>query len=180
MGRLIDLDHPLSDEDKQYLRDRGRAHEIPANERRFGVNGDESPVEGEEAGAPADSATFDTDQRDEAFLDVGGAPLPGQILDADTGRVVPLTARTDEGFDVTSEEGDDFDPTIIAEVEAISNVTELKKRLKDEDIEFSSTDNRDELENKLIIGLQDKRDGKVPESDAPDGGGPLGDPPSND
>lgn len=40
MSRDIDLNKPLSKEDKAYLRSRTREHEILVNERQFGPNGE--------------------------------------------------------------------------------------------------------------------------------------------
>lgn len=87
MGRQVDLDSPLSEEDKQYLRERGREYLIPANERRFGKDGTRVPEEWETAGASAQSPFYDNQERDRAVYDKGGAPLPGTVLDHDTGRV---------------------------------------------------------------------------------------------
>ena len=78
MGRVVDFDRPLTDEDKEYLRSRGRGSEIDANERQFAE------------GAPEGVQKYDTEAREAADYDVGGAPLPGRVLDYDTGRVIPL------------------------------------------------------------------------------------------
>ena len=42
---------------------------------------------GEEAGQPSVNTFYDNTEREKAVYDVGGAPLPGTILDKDTGRV---------------------------------------------------------------------------------------------
>ena len=102
MGRLIDFDQPLSDEDKEYLQSRGRGHEIEANDRQFGE------------GAPEGVQKFDTDVRNAADYDVGGAPLPGSVLDVDTGRVIPRS----EFREGSPDEGD-VDDDIVEEVEAL-------------------------------------------------------------
>lgn len=86
MGRAIDLDSPLSEEDKAYLRERGRGYLIDGNERRFGKDGTRTPEPWETAGASAQSPFYDNQERDRAVYDKGGAPLPGVVLDYDTGR----------------------------------------------------------------------------------------------
>ena len=80
MGRFVDLDKPLSQEDKDYLNTRGRGYLIYANERRFGEDGTREPAEYEKAGAPTQSPFYDTQERDRAIYDRGGAPLPGTTL----------------------------------------------------------------------------------------------------
>lgn len=175
MGRFIDLDYPLSDEDKEFLRSRSRGHQIIENERRFPGGVAEAADELERAGQSPESASFDPDERSQATHDVGGGILPGQILDVDTGRVVPLAARTD-GFDVASEEGDNFDDDIVEAVFALKNLTELRKGLTDAGVEFAKSDDKEELQNKLIVGLQDQRDALAPAADPNDDPGEFGDP----
>jgi hypothetical protein len=88
MGRFVDLNSRLSEEDKQYLRDRGRGYLIPANERRFGTNDEpREPEEFEKAGSNAVSPFYQSEVREAAVYDVGGAPLPNTTLDYNTGRV---------------------------------------------------------------------------------------------
>ena len=70
MGRLIDFNGPLSDEDKEYLRSRGRGHEIDANDRQFSEGGE---------GADPVNEKYDLEARAAATHDVGGAPLPGTV-----------------------------------------------------------------------------------------------------
>ena len=170
MGRLVDLDQPLSEEDKAYLKRRGRGYLIPANERRFAEGGNP----GEKG---ANSPFYDSAERAKAVYDQGGAPLPGTTLDYDTGRVAdrdngvfvepnpPLNspghyaARVDGGFYSSPDEGE-IDDDIVEEVQAISNKTELKKRLESEGVEFDASASREDLEDALAIHLQDKRDGK--------------------
>lgn len=187
MGRQIDLDRPLSPEDKQYLRDRGRPYLIPANERRFGVNGDKTPEPHEYAGASTQSAFYDNAEREKAVYDVGGAVLPGVVLDHDTGRAYDrengvtveftgpghtpggydLRQRVDyepEGFtsralDASGNEVDDeFDEDIVGYVTGL-NVKELKADLKENEVVFSSDLNRDGLRDKLVVFYQDLRNG---------------------
>jgi hypothetical protein len=179
MGRFIDLDSPLSEEDKEYLRSRGRGYVIPANERRFGADGKRKPEEHEKAGAPAQSPFYDTQERDRAVYDQGGAPLPGTVLDYDTGRVLdrdngvaveprlpghtpggfPAQAVHDHFFNESDEYDSDIDDDIAEEVVSLTK-DELKKRLDKEKVEYKSSANKDELQNELAIHLQDKRDGR--------------------
>lgn len=179
MGRFIDLQSPLSEEDKEYLRRRGRGYLIPANERRFGEDGKRKPEDHEKAGAPAQSPFYDTQERDKAVYDVGGAPLPGTTLDYDSGRVfdrdngVTVEPRPaghipgatmpqsvyDNFFDSRDEYDSDIDDDIAEEVTSLK-VDELKKRLDKEKVEYPSGAKKDELQDKLAVALQDKRDGK--------------------
>jgi HeH/LEM domain len=144
MGRLIDFNAPLSDEDKEYLRNRGRSSEIDANERQFAEGGE---------GADAVNPKFDTEARAQADYDVGGAPLPGSILDVDTGRVVPRQSLGDG----VPDEGD-VDDDIVDEVEALT-VPELKQRLDKEKVEYESNAKKADLQDALAIHLHDKRHG---------------------
>lgn len=180
MGRYINTDEPLSDEDKQFLQSRGRQNEVDENVRRFGHdgNGGEAAVnpEFEGAGGPAESTSFDPEERAAATHDVGGAPLPGTFLERDTGRVVPLKPRS-EGFDNIDpntgevvQDPDHFDEDIIEEVEQIETVKLLKERLVHEKIDFEGKTSKEDLQDALIIGLQDKRNalGGDPEAIATD------------
>ena len=174
MGRVIDLDSPLSAEDKEYLRLRGRGHQIPANERRFGVNGDELK-EGDVAGKPQSNQFYDAEERGQAVYDMGGAPLPNTVLDYNTGRVADrengmlveytgpghTNAATDTRhgfFDEHGVEGD-IDVDIVDLVTNIRSVKELKKRIEDEGVKAPANAKREDLEDTLAIVLQDKRDG---------------------
>lgn len=166
MGRYIDPNQPYNEVDKEYLRSRGRGHEIIENERRFGKDGASVPDELESAGQNPESASFDPELR-KGLYDVGGAALPGTILDTDTGRVIPLSDRSEapsNSFDYIDpetgeviEDPDHFDDDIIEDVEAIKNIDELKKRLDNERVDHSDITKRKDLEDALIIALQDKR-----------------------
>lgn len=190
MGKSIDLDSPLSEDDKQYLRDRGRGYLIPANERRFGADGTRTPEPHEAQGATAQSPFYDNQERDKAVYDVGGAPLPGTVLNHDTGRVydrengveVEFTGpgHTPSGYDLRYPQGeyepegfvsraidsqgnpvdDDFDEDITGYVTSLK-VPELKEELKEHEVPFSSEDRRDNLVDKLIIKYQDLRNSGV-------------------
>lgn len=88
MGRTVDLNKPLSAEDRQYLIERGRDYLIPANVRRFGTpENPREPDEHEREGSNALSPFYQDSQRQAAVYDVGGAPLPNTTLDYNTGRV---------------------------------------------------------------------------------------------
>jgi len=177
MGRFINLDERLSEEDKDYLRKRGRGYLIPANERRFGT--EEEPIDADEASAAAVSPFYDTTEREKAVYDVGGAPLPGTTLDYNTGRVATrddgvlveytgpghtpgahdLSARREpEGFTSTSDSGDDIDDDIVEHVLTLPNVAAIKEELAQHEVEIPSGAKRDDLENLLAVTLQDERD----------------------
>jgi len=161
MGRFIDLDSPLSQVDRDYLVSRGRGYLIHANERRFGTpEQPREPEDHEQFGAPAQSPFYDTQERDKAVYDVGGAPLPGTVLDHDTGRVFdrengvelvepqfgtpspglyandnPKGGPDNEGFGSTAVDGEeDIDEDIVEEVTGLG-IREVESRLKEEGIE---------------------------------------------
>ena len=189
MGRHVDLNSPLSAEDKEYLRLRGREYLIPANERRFGSDGTQLE-DGDVAGQPQQNPLYDTEVRNRAVYDQGGAPLPGTVLDHDTGRVADrengiLVEYTGPGytstatdlrysnqfFDSHGEDGD-IDDDIINEVTEIRSVKELKARLVSEGVEVPNGSKREDLEDLLAIALQDKRDAaNSAEVESIDGGG---------
>jgi len=185
MGRVINLDAPLSPEDRQYLTERGRDYLIPANERRFGTpENPRTPEEWEQGEGSAQSPFYDNHSRQKAVYDVGGAPLPGAVLDYDTGRVadrddglvVEFTGpghtpgaadlrvggrREPEGFSSTGEPGDDdIDDDIVQKVLDIPNVAGLKKELAKKQVEVPSDAKREDLENLLAVTLQDERDAR--------------------
>lgn len=176
MGRQVNLDAPFSPEDKAYLRERGRAYLIPANERRFGEDGTRVPEPHEMVGAPSQSPFYDTQERNRAVYDVGGAPLPGTTLDYDTGRthdrengvlveysgpgLTPSGYSLEpEGFTSTSDEDDEIDDDIVQEVLGL-HVPALKDRLGTLGVEIDTKDKKEDLQNKLAVALQDERDGK--------------------
>lgn len=187
MGKVVDLNKPLSEEDKQYLRERGRGHLIPGNERRFGVNGDKTPAPGEEAGNHALSPFYQNADREAAVYDVGGAPLPGTTLDYNTGRVadrvngkrVEFTGpgHTPGAFDLTpqrdseyggftsqavDEQGrpidDHIDDDIVQYVTGVDSPADLVKDLKELGLDASEDEDRETLEIRLGVKLQDMRD----------------------
>lgn len=173
MGIFIDPNQPYTEDQKRYLRERGRGHQIAANERRFGKNGDENNSNAD-AGQPEQNPFYDQAVRNQATVDVGGVPLPGTVLDYDTGRVFDrengvhfdptgmghtnsATNFNQEGFEESGDEGD-VDPDIVDDVMSIGTIKELKARLESEGIPLPKSNKRDDLLDALAIGLQDKRD----------------------
>jgi len=180
MGRQIDLDSPLSVEDKAYLRGRGRGHLIHANERRFGKDGTATPAEHEAAGVPSASAFYDNQERERAVYDQGGAPLPGTVLSYDSGRVAdrdngqfvefepPLNspgqfahriANSEEGFSGEPDEGD-VDDDIAEHVQSLSD-EDLDKQAKELVLAFGDGTAREDKEDPVAIALHDQRHGTV-------------------
>lgn len=178
MGRFVDLDKPLSADDKAYLRSRGRGYLIPANERRFGEDGTKTPEPHEAVGAPAQTPFYTHPDQQTAVYDKGGAPLPGSVLDYDTGRVadrvngvtVEFTGpgHTPGAHDISSIVGpegftevsddDEIDDDIVSFVTGQKTKVALQKLLKDSGVEFETDANRSRLEELLAINLQDRRD----------------------
>lgn len=183
MGRQVNLDAPLSEVDKTYLRERGRGYLIHANERKFGVNGENFDPDTMEPGT--NSPFYDSNERQKAVYDVGGAPLPGTTLDYNTGRVadrengvsVEFTGPghtpgahdlrgvrgEPEGFDSyeVDENGnpvEEIDDDIVEKVLAIGTVKELRSELKALGVDVPNNARRDDLEQALAIALQDARD----------------------
>lgn len=193
MGRVIDHNRPYTEEDKQYLRDRGRPYLIPANERRFGEDGTRQPEDHELADSHAVSPFYNVEERAAAVYDVGGAPLPGTVLNKDTGRVfdrdngveVEFTGpgHTASGYDVRydadgiftektldengNEVDDQFDDDIVGYVTELE-VGELKEELKANNQTFAPNTGREKLMDKLIIFYQDLRNSGVTVSFADD------------
>lgn len=193
MGRFVDLNSPLSQEDIDYLKGRGRGYLLEANFRRFGTPDEPREPEAHEAvvGSPAQSPFYQSEERAAAVYDKGGVPLPGTTLDYDTGRAYDrengVTAdatllefnpvghtsgahpspfvHEEGGFTSRSDDGDDIDDDIVEKVQSYKNVTELKKALKADGVDYSSDDSRENLEDKLAVFLQDKRDGVLVTSD---------------
>lgn len=178
MGIQINHDEPYSPEIKAYLRERGRGYLIPANERRFGVDGTRTPEPHESAGAPAVSPFYDSQERERAVYDVGGAPLPGTVLDYDTGRIADrdngvLVEYTGpghtpgahdlsrimepEGFESSSDD-DDIDEDIVDYVTKLKTKTLVQERLTSLGVGFEAAANRQTLDEQLAIALQDLRD----------------------
>lgn len=179
MGYQIDHDKPYSEEVKSYLRQRGRAYLIPANERRFGVDGTRTPEPHETVGVTAVSPFYDPAQRDRAVYDVGGAPLPGTVLDYDTGRVADRESGVlveytgpghtpgahdlgkslePEGFESVGDTDDDIDDDIVSYVTKLKTKTLVQEKLTGFGVGFESDATRQRLDEQLAITLQDLRD----------------------
>ena len=173
MGRQINFDQPLSEVDKAYLRERGRGYLIPANERRFGADGTRVPDEHEAVGAPSQTPFYSPEHQQRAVYDQGGAPLPGAVLDYDTGRVADRVngvlaeytgpghtpgAHTIEGFTSTSDDGDDIDDDIVAFVTGLKSKAAVQEKLNGLSVKFEADANRQRLDEVLAIALQDLRD----------------------
>ena len=187
MGKQVDMNKPLSAEDKKYLTERGRGYLIAANERRFGVDGTKTPEPGEEAGNHAISPFYNQAEREAAVYDKGGAPLPGTTLDYDTGRVADRVngkrveytgpGHTPGAFDLTpqrdaeyggfgsyevDEQGnpvdDHMDDDIVEYVTGLQNIDALLADLKELEVDANKKEGREALENKLAVKLQDLRD----------------------
>ena len=175
MGKAIDHDHRYTQEEREFLISRGRKYMVEVNERRFGT--EENPTDTPEG--PQVNPFYDDSVRQAAVYDVGGAPLPNTTLDYNTGRVMDRdngqlleytgpghtpgaydlsSVRTPEGFDSHADDGDvDIDDDIVEFVLHLPNKNALKEALKTAKVEFRSDDDREELENRLAVALQDKR-----------------------
>lgn len=152
MGRFIDPNLPYTEEDKEFLRSRGRGYAIAENERRFGVDGEGVPEDHETGGLPPVNEQFSHNSRGEASVDLGGAPI---VLGPDTGRVaVRENGVYGEGEDVPDETIDD---DIVAKVEGMK-VAELKEELDRLEVEYDKNALKEELQNDLANALQDERD----------------------
>lgn len=186
MGLVIDHNHRYTEEERSYLLGRGRGYLIPANERRFGTNENpREPESHEQHDSHAISPFYQSESREAAVYDVGGAPLPGAVLDYDTGRIADrengvtveyagpghtpgasnLSPQRDrqyepEGFvSYGDDDGDvDIDEDIVEEVLSHKTVAALKKALKDHSVDVDADWKREDLENALAVALQDERD----------------------
>lgn len=178
MGIPINHDEPYTEEIKAYLRERGRGYLIPANERRFGVDGTRVPDPHETVGTTTVSPFYDPAHREKAIYDVGGAPLPGTVLDYDTGRVADRdngvlaeftgpghtpgsynvsSVVEPEGFSSEPDDGD-IDDDIVNFVTALKTKGDVQKRLTDLGVGYETDANRHRLDELLAIALQDLRD----------------------
>ncbi len=183
MGVQVDHDKPYTEEVKAYLRLRGRGYLIPANERRFGVDGTRTPEPHETVGTTTVSPFYDPVAREKAVYDVGGAPLPGAVLDYDTGRVADRNNGTlveysgpghtpgafdlaksvePEGFTSSSDDDDDIDDDIVQFVTKLKSKTVVQERLTTLGVGFDAAANRQQLDEVLAIALQDLRDDGQP------------------
>ena len=184
MGIQIDHNVPYTPGVKAYLRERGRGYLIPANERRFGEDGTLVPDEHESANASSVTPFYSTEAQQRAVYDVGGAPLPGSVLDYDTGRVAdrnngvlveytgpghtpgaydPGKVQEPEGFESEADgDDDDIDEDIVKYVSGQKTKVILQEKLTGFGVGYESDSNRQRLEEQLAITLQDLRDDGVP------------------
>ena len=147
MGRYINPDQPMSDEDKKFLCARSRGDEVIENERRFPVGGQPEPHES--AGYMPVKEGYDYLTQAQKMEDAGGLPIDPIPTDEKGIPVLP-----EYGYDI-DEDGDDLDDDILEKVLGM-NVEELKAELKKLDLKTSG--NKDELVDRLANGLQDQRD----------------------
>lgn len=178
MGIQIDHDQPYTESVKSYLRERGRGYLIAGNERRFGVDGTRVPEPHEGDSAPSVTPFYSTEAQQKAIYDVGGAPLPGTVLDYDTGRVAdrdngvlveytgpghtpgaydPARNVEPEGFASASDD-DDIDDDIVEFVTGLRTKADVQGKLKELGVGFETDANRSRLDEQLAIVLQDLRD----------------------
>ena len=158
MGRYINPDQPMTDEEKAFLRGRARADEVIENERRFPPDGEAAPHEAE--GFMPTKVGYDYQKQADKVEDAGGLQVE-RIPTDDQGR--PMVAeygyvegiiKSDEVEDDEPEEGE-IDDDILERVLKL-NVEELKDEL--EKLDQKKTGNKDELIDRLANALQDKRD----------------------
>lgn len=185
MGILIDHNRRYTEDERNYLIARGRGYLLPANERRFGTNENpRDPEPHEQYDSEAISPFYQSQDRQAAVYDVGGAPLPGAVLDYDTGRVYDRENGVEveftgpghtpgasdlsqvrnynefEGYEV-DENGnpvDEIDEDIVAEVTALRTKADVKLRLDELKVKYDASATREELEDALAVTLQDQRD----------------------
>jgi hypothetical protein len=182
MSLVLDPNRPWTDEEKQWARTSGRGHLIVANERRFPDGKASKASKNEKAGSPPESVQFGpegTFVREAAVYDVGGAALPGTTLSYDNGRAMQFDAEGNgitvepnppvnapgayapfvepEGFTSTPEGGDDIDEDIVDFVLGLETKADVQKELKKRKVSFSSGDNRDDLNDKLAVAMQDEK-----------------------
>lgn len=180
MSLVLDPNKPWTEDEKQWARSSGRGHLIVTNERRF-PDGKDSK-EYDKAGVVPESAQFSpegTEVREAAVYDVGGAPLPGTTLSYDNGRAMqfdmegngitvepnpPVNAPGSyapfvepEGFVSMADGGDDIDDDIVEFVLDLKTKADVQKELTDRKVGWSSADDRDTLNDKLAVAMQDER-----------------------
>lgn len=182
MGRYIDPDQPMSDEDKEFLRGRSRGDEVIENERRFPPGGE--PAEHEAAGYMPTKPGYDYQKQADKIEDAGGLQVEriptdseGRPMIKEYGYVEGIThesafdseidddkiaedqAATDES-ESEDEEGD-LDDDILERVLDME-YDDLQKELKELGQKANGT--KEELIDRLANALQDKRDAEADES----------------
>ena len=165
MGRFINPDEPMSDEDKEFLRGRARGDEVIENERRFPPDGEPEPHEA--AGFMPSKPGYDYHTQADKIEDAGGLEVQ-RIPTDDQGRPMvaeygyaDVIAKVDElesdepESDEPEGEGDGIDDDILDKVMEMT-VEELKDEL--EALDEKKSGNKDELVERLANRLQDDRD----------------------
>lgn len=146
MGRYINPDQPMSDEDKEFLKLRGREDEVIENEKRFPTDGD--PAEHEEPGFMPKKPGYDYKTQAERTEDATGLPITQIPVDEEGNPRTPEYAN--------EEPDEDYIDDDILEFVLGLNVEELKGEL--EKLDLKKSGNKDELIDRLANGLQDRRD----------------------
>ena len=155
MGRYINPDVPLSNEDIEFLRSRGREDEVIENERRFPPGG--TPADHEVEGFMPKKPDYDYKTQAARTEDATGLPIAEVPVDENGNPKTP-----EYGYDDADDDGEDIDDDILEKVLEM-DVDELKSELKKLGLKVSG--NKDELIDRLAIGMQDKRDTENEEAD---------------
>ena len=182
MGRYINPDERMSDEDKEFLRLRSRGDEVIENERRFPDEAEPAPHEAD--GYMPTKVGYDYEKQAAKVEDAGGLQVEriptddeGRPMVAEYGYVEGIirtddlpdeddevevelpTEPEDEPEEETPEpadsDDDDLDDDILERVIDMT-VDEMKTEL--ERLNEKESGNRDELIDRLANALQDERD----------------------
>lgn len=159
MGRYIDPDQPMSDEDKEFLRMRARGDEVIENERRFPPG--EKPAEHESEGFMPTKPGYDYLAQAEKTEDAGGRQIERLPVDEAGHPIVPEYGY-DDADSLGQDDSDDLDDDILEKVLDM-NVEELEDELEKLGLEKSG--NKEELVDRLANALQDKRDAENASTD---------------
>ena len=174
MGRYINPDEPMSDEDKEFLRMRARGDEVIENERRFPPDGEPEPHEA--AGFMPSKPGYDYHAQADKIEDAGGLEVQriptdeqGRPMVAEYG-YADVIAKVDdledeggpdtEAGDSTPAASDDEDEEGIDD-DILNRVMDMTvEELKDEleKLGEKKSGNKDELVERLANRLQDDRD----------------------
>lgn len=136
MSREVDLDQPLSEEDRQYLQDRGKHADIRANDERFG-----GPVEEDEEAL--DNKIMDLEEQ-AAVLRARKAALVAAREQEEAG-VTDRTVVNGEGGD---EPDDDYDDPAWTKAKLQAEI-EKRNEDRDDDGKMSSAGTKAQLVERL-------------------------------
>ena len=163
MGRFINPDEPMSDEDKEFLRGRARGDEVIENERRFPPDGEPEPHEA--AGFMPSKPGYDYHAQADKIEDAGGLEVQriptddqGRPMVAEYGYADVIAKVDDLEGDKSEDDSEDeegIDDDILNRVMDLT-VEELKDEL--EALDEKKSVNKDELVERLANRLQDDRD----------------------